>query len=78
MTTIGSYDAKTNLPRLLDEVEAGASYTITKHGRPVARLVGMGRDFGGRDGLLAEFAKFSEGKTLGTPAHELIEQGRKW
>ena len=36
---IGSYEAKTHLPRLLDEVEAGASYTITKHGRPVARLV---------------------------------------
>ncbi|MEL4357202.1 MULTISPECIES: type II toxin-antitoxin system Phd/YefM family antitoxin [unclassified Luteococcus] len=36
---IGSYEAKTHLPRLLDEVEAGASYTITKHGRPVAKLV---------------------------------------
>ncbi len=41
MPTIGAYEAKTHLPRLLDEVEQGASYTITKHGRPVARLVGM-------------------------------------
>lgn len=37
--TIGSYEAKTNLPRLLDEVAAGATITITKHGREVARLV---------------------------------------
>jgi len=39
MTTVGAYDAKTHLPRLLDEVERGATVTITKHGREVARLV---------------------------------------
>ena len=37
-TTIGAYEAKTHLPRLLDEVEAGATVTITQHGREVARL----------------------------------------
>ena len=36
---VGAYDAKTHLPRLLDQVEAGEVITITKHGRPVARLV---------------------------------------
>ena len=39
MREIGAYEAKTHLPRLLDEVEAGQSITITKHGRPVAQLV---------------------------------------
>ncbi len=39
MTTVGAYEAKTHLARLLEEVEAGATVTITKHGRPVARLV---------------------------------------
>lgn len=39
VTIIGAYEAKTHLPRLLDEVAAGASVTITKHGREVARLV---------------------------------------
>jgi len=37
--TIGSYEAKTHLPRILDEVAAGRTYAITKHGREVARLV---------------------------------------
>ncbi|HTE86991.1 MAG TPA: type II toxin-antitoxin system prevent-host-death family antitoxin [Dehalococcoidia bacterium] len=37
--TIGAYEAKTHLPRLLDEVARGASITITKHGVPVAVLV---------------------------------------
>lgn len=39
MTSIGAYEAKTHLPRLLDQVEKGESFTITKHGREVARLV---------------------------------------
>jgi prevent-host-death family protein len=38
---IGAYDAKTHLPRLLDEVATGKSFTITKHGVPVARLVAV-------------------------------------
>ncbi len=39
MKTIGAYEAKTFLPRLLDRVQRGESLTITRHGRPVARLV---------------------------------------
>ena len=39
MRTIGAYEAKTHLPRLLDRVARGESLTITRHGRPVARLV---------------------------------------
>jgi len=37
--TVGAYEAKTHLPRLLDEVAAGRSLVITRHGVPVARLV---------------------------------------
>jgi prevent-host-death family protein len=37
--TIGAYEAKTHLPRLLDEVAAGDTITITKHGVAVALLV---------------------------------------
>ena len=36
---MGAYEAKTNLPRLLEEAAAGLTITITKHGHPVARLV---------------------------------------
>ncbi len=38
MRTVGAYDAKTNLSRLLDEVSAGQTIVITKHGVPVAHL----------------------------------------
>ena len=35
---IGAYAAKTHLPRLLREVAAGQSFTITVRGKPVAEL----------------------------------------
>ena len=39
MKTVGACEAKTHLPRLLERVSRGESLTITRHGRPVARLV---------------------------------------
>lgn len=38
MRRIGAYEAKTHLPRLLDEVAGGEAITITKHGVAVAVL----------------------------------------
>jgi prevent-host-death family protein len=35
---IGAYEAKTHLPRLLEEVSKGKEIVITKHGVPVAIL----------------------------------------
>lgn len=39
MDTVGAYEAKTHLARLLDRVARGESLTITHRGQPVARLV---------------------------------------
>ena len=39
METVGSYQAKTHLPALLDRVAQGEQFTITRHGVPVAKLV---------------------------------------
>jgi antitoxin (DNA-binding transcriptional repressor) of toxin-antitoxin stability system len=42
---IGAYEAKTKLSELLTQVSRGESFTITKHGMPVAiltRPVGQG------------------------------------
>ena len=39
MAEIGAYEAKTHLPQLLERVQRGERFVITKHGRPVAELV---------------------------------------
>jgi prevent-host-death family protein len=38
MREIGAFEAKNKLGQLLDLVEQGEEITITRHGRPVARL----------------------------------------
>jgi len=40
MREIGAFEAKNRLGALLDMVEKGEEITITRHGRPVARLGG--------------------------------------
>jgi prevent-host-death family protein len=37
--SVGAFEAKTHLSNLLRQVELGEEVTITKHGRPIARLV---------------------------------------
>jgi prevent-host-death family protein len=36
---VSAFDAKTHLSRLLQQVEQGTAITITRRGKPVARLV---------------------------------------
>ena len=44
MKRIGAAEARTHLPRLLDRVTQGESLTITRRGKPVARLVPVAHD----------------------------------
>ncbi|MDP2949777.1 MAG: type II toxin-antitoxin system prevent-host-death family antitoxin [Chloroflexota bacterium] len=78
MKQIGVYEAKTHLPRLLDEVEQGETITITRHGRPIARVVpvrGRRRSVGEAIEAIREFRK---GHRLdGITTRELIEEGRR-
>jgi prevent-host-death family protein len=39
MREVQASEAKTHLPRLLDDVERGETLIITRHGRAIARLV---------------------------------------
>lgn len=80
MKQLGAYEAKTHLSRLLDEVERGESYAITKHGRPVALLVPATP---ARTGMTVQDAieglrRFRTGRRLeGVSVRELINDGRR-
>jgi prevent-host-death family protein len=39
MREVQASNAKTHLPQLLDAVERGETIIITRHGRPIARIV---------------------------------------
>lgn len=79
MRSIGAYEAKTHLPRLLDDVAKGERITITKHGVPVAVLVppGVVRAID-IDAFMARLRDFRKGNVLGdVTIRELIDEGRR-
>jgi len=41
--TVGAFEAKTNFSELLEQVSQGAEITITRHEKPVAKLVPFAR-----------------------------------
>jgi prevent-host-death family protein len=77
-TDIGAYEAKTHLSALLERVARGEHFTITKHGRPIARLVPVERISPDRRREAVERLKrFAEGHTLDVPVKQLINEGRR-
>lgn len=77
MREIGVYDAKTQLPRLLDDVEQGETVTITRHGRPVARLVPIRAGRRTRAEAIEALLAFRAQHPLdGLTVRDLIEEGR--
>ena len=75
---IGAYDAKTHLPALLERVARGERFTITKHGRPIARLVPIEHNGPDRRRQTIERLKrFRESQTLDIPVKQLISEGRR-
>jgi len=79
MRRIGAYEAKTHLPRLLDEVENGEAITITKHGVPVAVLGPAAKrsTLAAREAI-AGLRAFRRAHSLdGLSLRELIDEGRR-
>ncbi len=79
MRTIGAYEAKTHLPRLLDDVARGERITITKHGRPVAILVPpTTTERPDTEALRSRIRQFRMAHPLrGVTIRELIDEGRR-
>jgi prevent-host-death family protein len=79
METVGAYEAKTHLPRLLERVFKGERITITKHGVPVAVLQppDPAKKVDTRSVIL-EMRKFRDKHSLGgISIREMIEEGRR-
>jgi prevent-host-death family protein len=79
METIGAYEVKTYLSDLLRRVEKGESFTITRNGVPVARLLPLEeKPEADLQQVLAETRAFRKAHPLrGLSIKELINQGRR-
>lgn len=81
MESVGAYEAKTHLPRLLDRVARGEEIRITRNGRPVARLVPESAEAAPDiKAVIAEMREFRKGHRLGDDLtiRQLIDEGRRF
>ena len=82
MPQFGTFEAKNRLSALLDMVEAGEEVTITRNGKPVARLVPAGA----RDNekarraveAIRELRKQVKPDPDGLTIRDYIEMGRRY
>jgi len=75
--TVGAYEAKTRLSKLLERVAKGERIVITKHGVPVAVLqpVPPAKEADPKK-VIAAIRAFRRGRRLEGKVRELIEEGR--
>jgi len=79
MTTVGAYEAKTHLPKLLERVMNGERITITRHGVPVAVLQPPGREVKKKPAqVIAALKRFRRNDgMIQLSICEIIKQGRR-
>ncbi len=79
MITVGAFDAKTHLSSLLDKVADGEEVVITRHGKPVARLVSAEEaERSHIDEAIAQLKLLRKGSTLGGLAWKTLrDQDRR-
>ena len=75
---MSAYDAKTHFSSLLERAGDGETVIITKHGRPVAKLVPVDIQRPVED-IIDTLLEARTGVLLGgLPARDLIEDGRRY
>jgi prevent-host-death family protein len=79
--TIGAFEAKTHLSALLERVAHGESFTISRHGKPVALLVPIEPDdLASRRAAVGRLKAFAKEHNLtlgGIDWRELRDEGRR-
>jgi antitoxin (DNA-binding transcriptional repressor) of toxin-antitoxin stability system len=82
MTLVGSYQAKTHLPELLERVERGEKILITRRGHPVALLTQpppeVTRDVGDVVEEMLAYRDRQKRTTGKLTIRQMIEEGRRF
>jgi len=80
MAEVGAFEAKTHLPKLLERVQNGERFVITKHGHPIAELVPYRqREPEKIRAAIDNLRAFQQTHSLGgLSVREMIDEGRKY
>jgi len=78
---IGAFEAKTHFSKIIDQIEKGDEFLITKRGKPVARIVPIKQEkqMSRKEAFnaLKEMRKLYRGKPGEFSIREAINKGRK-
>jgi len=79
MITVGAFEAKTHLSTLLERVVQGEEIIITRHGKPLARLIPVAiADRSRIDLTISKLKELRNGCNLGGLSwQELRDEGRR-
>jgi prevent-host-death family protein len=78
--SIGLFEAKTHLSELIARAERGEEVIITRHNKPVAKLVPVhaaSSDVAGRHAAVRALLDAARGRTLGLDWKALRDEGRR-
>ena len=79
---IGAFEAKTHFSQIIQEVESGSDFIITRRGKPVAKIIPFQPETEmTRKEVLDQFRelrKLYRGKPGDDNIRELIEEGRRY
>jgi len=80
MDTVGLFEAKTHLSELIARAERGEEVVITRHNKPVARIVPIATtapDAAARRSAVNALLRGARGRTLGLDWRALRDEGRR-
>ncbi|MHB8433471.1 MAG: type II toxin-antitoxin system Phd/YefM family antitoxin [Candidatus Tyrphobacter sp.] len=80
MKQIGAYEAKSHFSQILDDVAAGETVTVTRNGRPVARIVPIESGADRVTRLLGESRALRErinGRFIAEELKDMAREGRR-
>ncbi len=80
MESIGLFEAKTHLSELIARAERGEEVIITRHNKPVAKIVPMPADLpdaAARQSAVDALLRAAAGRTLGQDWKRLRDEGRR-
>ncbi len=80
MESIGLFEAKTHLSELIARAERGEEVIITRHNKPVAKIVPMPAeqpDAAARQAAVESLLASAAGRTLGQDWKQLRDEGRR-
>jgi prevent-host-death family protein len=74
---IGTFEAKTHFSEIMEEVQKGSDYIITKRGKPVAKIIPFVQETHQRKDIVRELFQYQKNDDSTFDIISAIKSGRK-